>query len=48
VGGIHVGYITPADKLSGMADVIAAERDRNPEEARKRRQHARQPGRGVA
>ena len=43
-----VAYITPADKLNGLADVISAERDRKLEEARERRQHARQAGQGVA
>lgn len=43
-----VGYITPADKLNGLADVIAAERDRKLEEARQRRQLVRQAQRGVA
>ena len=37
-----LGYITPADKLNGLATVIFAERDRKLEEARKRRQQARQ------
>jgi putative transposase len=32
-----LGYITPADKLAGLADVIFAERDRKLEEARGRR-----------
>jgi putative transposase len=32
-----LGYITPADKLAGLADVIFAERDRKLEEARHRR-----------
>ena len=43
-----IGYITPADKLNGLADVIFAERDRKLHEARKRRQDARQAARGVA
>ncbi len=43
-----VGYITPADKLNGLAEVIAAERDRKLEDARQRRQRARQAARGVA
>jgi len=43
-----VGYITPADKLNGLAEVIAAERDRKLEEARQRRQLIRQAQRGVA
>jgi transposase InsO family protein len=37
-----LGYITPADKLNGLAEVIFAERDRKLEEARRRRQQARQ------
>jgi transposase InsO family protein len=32
-----LGYITPADKLAGLEDVIFAERDRKLEEARERR-----------
>jgi transposase InsO family protein len=43
-----VGYITPADKLNGLEKVIAQERDRKLEEARTRRQQARQAARGVA
>jgi len=43
-----IGYITPADKLNGLADVIFAERDRKLEEARKRRQQARQVAKEVA
>jgi transposase InsO family protein len=43
-----IGYITPADKLNGLADVIFAERDRKLEEARLRRQQARQAARRVA
>ena len=43
-----VGYITPADKLYGLAEVIFAERDRKLEEARQRRQQARQAAREVA
>lgn len=43
-----IGYITPADKLNGLADVIFAERDRKLEEARLQRQHARQAAREVA
>ncbi len=37
-----IGYITPADKLNGLEQVIFAERDRKLEEARHRRQLARQ------
>ena len=43
-----IGYLTPADKLAGLADVIFAERDRKLEEARARRQQARQAAREVA
>lgn len=43
-----IGYITPADKLNGLEDVIFAERDRKLEEARQRRQQARQAAREVA
>ena len=43
-----IGYITPADKLNGLAQVIFDERDRKLEEARQRRQQARQAAREVA
>jgi len=43
-----LGYITPADKLNGLETVIFAERDRKLEEARRRRQQARQLQREVA
>jgi hypothetical protein len=43
-----IGYLTPADKLNGLADVIFAERDRKLQEARQRRQLARQAAREVA
>jgi transposase InsO family protein len=43
-----IGYITPADKLNGLADVIFTERDRKLEEARLQRQQARQAAREVA
>jgi putative transposase len=43
-----IGYLTPADKLNGLADVIFAERDRKLEEARQRRQQARHEAREVA
>jgi putative transposase len=43
-----LGYITPADKLNGLEDVIFAERDRKLEEARLRRQQTRQTLREVA
>jgi putative transposase len=43
-----IGYITPADKLNGLAQVIFDERDRKLEAARQRRQQARQATREVA
>ena len=43
-----IGYITPADKLNGLAQVIFDERDRKLEAARQRRQQARQASREVA
>jgi len=43
-----LGYITPADKLAGLEDVIFAERDRKLEEARQRRQAAKAAARKVA
>jgi transposase InsO family protein len=43
-----IGYITPADKLNGLAQVIFEERDRKLEAARLRRQQARQATREVA
>ena len=43
-----LGYITPADKLNGLEDVIFAERDRKLAEARERRRLARQAERQVA
>ena len=43
-----IGYLTPADKLNGLAQVIFDERDRKLEEARQRRQQARQFAREVA
>lgn len=43
-----IGYITPADKLNGMAQVIFDERDRKLEAARQRRQQARLLAREVA
>jgi putative transposase len=43
-----IGYITPADKLNGLAQVIFEERDRKLEAARQRRQQARQAVREVA
>ena len=43
-----IGYLTPADKLNGLAEVIFAERDRKLEAARQRRQQNRQALREVA
>ena len=43
-----LGYITPADKLNGLENVIFAERDRKLEQARMRRQQTRQAVREVA
>lgn len=43
-----IGYITPADKLAGLEQVIFNERDRKLEEARQRRQQAREALREVA
>jgi len=43
-----IDYITPADKLNGLAQTIADERDRKLEEARERRRLARQGLREVA
>jgi transposase InsO family protein len=43
-----LGYITPADKLAGLGQVIHDERDRKLEEARQRRQQARLAAREVA
>jgi len=43
-----IGYVTPADKLAGLEKAIFAERDRKLEEARTRRQRARQEERLVA
>jgi len=43
-----LGYITPADKLNGLEQVIFSERDRKLEEARQRRQQARQAGHKAA
>ncbi|HSR54128.1 MAG TPA: IS3 family transposase [Acidobacteriota bacterium] len=43
-----IGYITPADKLNGLEQVIFDERDRKLEEARQRRQCVRQSAREVA
>ena len=43
-----IGYITPADKLAGLEQVIGDERDRKLEEARARRASERQALREVA
>ena len=43
-----IGYVTPADKLNGLAAEIHAERDRKLEEARLRRQQAREAAPQVA
>ena len=43
-----IGYVTPADKLAGLEQVIFTERDRKLEEARLSRQQARQALREVA
>jgi hypothetical protein len=41
-------FLTPADKLKGLAQVIFDERDRKLKQARQRRQQARQTVREVA
>ena len=43
-----IGYVTPADKLNGLAEEIFKERDRKLEEARARRAAARAAAREVA
>ena len=43
-----IGYVTPADKLNGLEEIIFAERDRKLEEARERRRLARQSNGMVA
>jgi transposase InsO family protein len=43
-----IGYVAPIDKLEGREDAIFAARDRKLEEARRKRQRARQATRGVA
>jgi transposase InsO family protein len=43
-----IGYVTPADKLNGLAPEIHAERDRKLEEARARRQTLRTSAASVA
>jgi len=43
-----LGYVTPADQLNGLAQVIFAERDRKLEAARERRRTASQAAREVA
>jgi transposase InsO family protein len=48
--GLHsaLGYITPADRLAGLSDIIGAERDRKLEEARQRRREKRSTEKQVA
>ena len=43
-----IGYLTPADKLNGLAQAIFDERDRKLEAARHRRQQVRHDAREVA
>jgi len=43
-----IGYITPADRLAGLDDVIAQERDRQLEEASTRREQHRRSAKQVA
>jgi putative transposase len=43
-----IGYLTPADKLNGLSELIFDERDRKLEAARQRRQQVRQATREVA
>jgi transposase InsO family protein len=43
-----IGYVTPADMLNGLAKLIHDERDRKLEEARLRRQQARQAAPRIA
>ena len=43
-----LSYLTPADKLAGLEEIISAERDRKLEEARERRAVARRNGLVVA
>jgi putative transposase len=43
-----LGYVTPADKLAGLAEEVFAERDRKLEEARERRAKARRAAPAVA
>lgn len=43
-----IGYITPADCLAGLSQVIGDERDRKLEEARKRREERRRAAKQVA
>ena len=43
-----IGYVTPADKLNALEEVIFAERDRKLEAARQQRQQTRQAARKVA
>jgi hypothetical protein len=43
-----LGYVTPADQLNGLAEVIFADRDGKLKEARERRRLLRQAQRAVA
>jgi transposase InsO family protein len=43
-----LGYITPADSLAGLSQIIGAERDRKLEEARTRREERRRAAKQVA
>jgi putative transposase len=43
-----LGYVTPADKLTGLEKEIFAERDRKLEEARQRRATVRRGSQEVA
>jgi transposase InsO family protein len=43
-----IGYITPADCLAGLSEVIGQERDRKLEAARKQRQEKRAAAKQVA
>ena len=45
---IALGYVTPADKLTGLEKEIFAERDRKLEEARERRATVRHGSHEVA
>ena len=43
-----IGYVTPADCLAGLSEVIGEERDRKLEAARKQRQEKRAAAKQVA